>query len=188
MCNKPSGLLIYLLLSLLAPFANAGDKRQAYAGLAGFGEESGGRFGAEAWFYHFGDYWGLRTGLSYYEVDLEQADIDTGNDDQALVDDGFAGISLAGSLHLNTIVSPYLALGLFVGEREDCNKTSGVSSNTSDQERDCFNDYAAAFYPELGLQLKLPQFYLALFAREVADSENNFAKFRVYGASLAFAF
>lgn len=179
MCNSRRFLATALLLGLFTPWLQASEAR-VYAGLAAFGEESGERFGGEAWYHHISPhYWGIRTGLSYYEVDI--------NDTDTASADGFRGLSVAAMAHLNLTVSPYIGAGIFVGEREDCNKTQGIN-NGNGNDQDCFNDYGAALYPEVGLQFELARLYLNIFARRMVDSENDFEAFTVYGAGIAFGF
>jgi hypothetical protein len=169
--------LISLFLLLTSQYLCAGES--VYVSLGGFGENSGHRSGAEiAGLVFNDDYLGARMSGVAYDSNPEKD-----------LTDLFTGYSVMGFVHLNTAFSPYLGMGLFLGENEECIRdTRHVKGSGGDDDEDyiCIYRYAVAVYPEAGLSLRLGTVHIAPYVRRFFDSENSFDAFTTYGLNVSF--
>ena len=84
-------------------------------------------------------------------------------------DNIYEGINFSVNASLGADVKPYMGLGFFLGEYEQCEFDEGTR-----RER-CESDYTGGLYPELGIQFSVYRFRAAIYSRyyKTFDAGNN---------------
>lgn len=167
------GLLILISFSF---FSSASDFS---FGAGGFNEPSGGRYGAEVYAWaELDQHVSFRfSGLLFNGKNSYQKS------------DTFGGFSIAGFVHLNQPINPYVGIGLQGSNTIYC-------SLFDDDEEDFFSDEECvnskqnvlAIYPEIGLRFNLGPVKLTPFVRRYFDTHDNLPVTNAYGLLLSFNF
>ena len=103
--------------------------------------------------------------------------------------DMFGGFSIAGFMHLNQPINPYIGLGIQGSNTVYC-------SFFDDDEDDWFTDEECvdskqsvlAIYPEVGLRFDIGPFKVTPFVRRYFDTHDNLPVTNAYGVLFSFRF
>lgn len=148
-------------------------------GLGGFNEPQGERYGGEvaAWV-EFDNHFSFRfSGLVFNgKNSYQQSDM-------------FGGFSVAGFVHLNQPINPYLGIGIQGSDTVYC-------SFFDDDEDDWFSDEECvdskhnvlAIYPEFGIRFNLGPVKVTPFVRRYFDTHDNLPVTNAYGVMFSLYF
>ena len=94
--------------------------------------------------------------------------------------DDFVGVTLAGYYHFDqTIINPYIGLGVFAGRTYNC-------SSAEKEHYGCEEESMFSLYPELGLAIKLDQFFIYPYVRRSFSTNNGGEAANVIGLAVGF--
>lgn len=117
------------------------------------------------------DVFALKYGVAFYDG----VPVKYGSDD-------FVGLTAAGYYHFNhDIINPYIGLGAFGGKTFNC-------SDSQEQFEECEEEGMLSLYPELGLAIKLDQFFIYPYVRRSFSTNNGGEAANVMGVAVGFGF
>jgi len=172
------GLLALTTLPLLSEASSLSFNAGA------FNEPKGKRYGAEfsAWM-EFDNYTSVRfSGLVFNGQNAFQNN------------DAFGGFSIAGFLHLNQPINPYVGIGLQASNTlycyalHDSEDEADGDYQFTDEECENSKQSVLAIYPEAGIRFNLGPVTVSPFVRRYFDTHDNAPVTNAYGIQFAFRF
>lgn len=91
---------------------------------------------------------------------------------------GFSGFAF---IHLDQLINPYLGVGFFIGETQNC--------TTHEEEfEDCTDNTSLAVYPEFGIELNIESIQITPYIRRYYDTSDSYKSGNVYGINFGLRF
>lgn len=94
----------------------------------------------------------------------------------------FGGYSASLFLSPDWAVQPYMGFGVFSGDREVCRKYNDQGYEV------CEEHYIFAFYPEVGIRLRMWSAEIGLFTRRYFDSDERYSYIDMVGVNIGYRF
>ncbi|MDN4501668.1 hypothetical protein QX776_04615 [Alteromonadaceae bacterium BrNp21-10] len=178
------------LLSMLITAPSSGNARfggEGYYSLGAFTSPQSKRSGVELsglYFWQQRDFTqALKVSALVYQARYTEADIA----------DNYWGFSAAWQLHAKGDIAPYVGLGIFSGERQDCINLSNIYDDDDYYDSyhhryECDGAYVLAIYPEVGITLKTKHLQVSPFVRRYFDTHGSDTPSNTYGISVGIRF
>ena len=108
--------------------------------------------------------------------------------------DAFGGFSIAGFIHLNQPINPYVGIGLQASSTlycitlHDSEEEAEGDYQFTDDECENAKQSVLAIYPEAGIRFNLGSVTISPFVRRYFDTHDNAPVTNAYGVQMAFRF
>lgn len=91
---------------------------------------------------------------------------------------GFSGFAF---VHFGQLINPYLGLGFFIGETQNC-------TSHEEEFEDCTDSPALAVYPEFGIEFNIQSIQITPYIRRYYDTSDSHRSGNVYGINFGMSF
>jgi len=190
-------LYLFMALCVFSTLSQANQDKTT-SSIGAFEESEGERSGLELSVVNQSDYIGFRTSLVLYSggnnvktASTKSYSFSDGNDDFYLKDkivtteyetnETYLGLSGFFFVHTGQLINPYLGLGVFIGKTQHC-------TDNEELYEDCLENYAAAVYPEFGIEFNIVKVQIIPYIRRYLDTSDSRTSGNIYGINIGMSF